>query len=43
LVQSVQDFAQAHADALWEVEINPVLCTPTRAVAVDALVRMAEN
>ena len=43
LVQSVQDFAQAHADALWEVEINPVLCTPTRAVAVDALVRMAED
>lgn len=43
LVQSVQDFAKAHADALWEVEINPVLCTPTRAVAVDALVRMAED
>jgi len=43
LVQSVQEFVQAHADTLWEVEINPVLCTPTRAVAVDALVRMAED
>lgn len=43
LVQSVQDFVQAHAHALWEVEINPVLCTPTRAVAVDALVRIAED
>jgi acyl-CoA synthetase (NDP forming) len=43
LVQSVQDFITAHADRVWEVEINPVICTPDRAVAVDALIRMAEE
>ncbi|TMV10812.1 acetate--CoA ligase family protein [Arenibacterium halophilum] len=30
-----------HADTLCEVEINPLICTPTRAVAVDALIRKA--
>ncbi len=40
-VQAVQSYVMQHADTLGEVEINPLLCTPTRAVAVDALIRKA--
>ncbi|MGH1414220.1 MAG: acetate--CoA ligase family protein [Pelagimonas sp.] len=39
-VLAVQDFVMAHAEAVAEVEINPVLCGPERAVAVDALIRL---
>ena len=42
-VMAVQAFVIAHADRLEEVEINPLLCTPTRAVAADALVRIAPD
>ena len=38
-VGAVQDYVLAHADTLGEVEINPLLATPDRAVAVDALIR----
>ncbi|MCG6560111.1 acetate--CoA ligase family protein [Ruegeria sp. 1NDH52C] len=38
-VAAVQDYVLAHADTLGEVEINPLLATPDRAVAVDALIR----
>ncbi|SDD44733.1 acetate--CoA ligase family protein [Ruegeria marina] len=38
-VQAVQDYVLAHAETLGEVEINPLLATPDRAVAVDALIR----
>ena len=38
-VLALQDYVAAHRDAIMEVEINPLLCTPTRAVAVDALVQ----
>ena len=36
---AVQDYVLANAGRVSEVEINPLLCTPTRAVAVDALIR----
>lgn len=38
---AVQSYVLAHAHSLSEVEINPLMCTPDRAVAVDALVRKA--
>ena len=38
-VMAVQDYVIAHADAVSEVEINPLMCTPDAAVAVDALLR----
>ena len=40
LVMGLQAFVVAHADRVTEVEVNPVIVTPTRAVAVDALIRM---
>ncbi len=40
-VLAVQSYVVQHADTLGEVEINPLLCTPTKAVAVDALIRKA--
>ncbi len=42
-VEAVQAYVVANADALGEVEINPLICTPTRAVAVDALIRKAKT
>lgn len=42
-VIAVQDFVTAHADHVAEVEINPLLCCPDRAVAVDALIRLEER
>lgn len=40
-VQAVQAYVMQNADTLGEVEINPLLCTPDMAVAVDALIRKA--
>lgn len=40
-ILGVQSYVGAHRDTLSEVEINPLLCTPDRAVAVDALIRKA--
>ncbi|EEE35554.1 CoA-binding protein [Rhodobacteraceae bacterium KLH11] len=40
-VEAVQAYVMQNADTLGEVEINPLLCTPDRAVAVDALIRKA--
>ncbi|GAB5447883.1 acetate--CoA ligase family protein [Gymnodinialimonas sp.] len=42
-VLAVQDYVVAHARDIFEVEINPLLCTPTRAVAADALIRLRET
>ena len=42
-VLAVQAYVLAHHRALSEVEINPLICTPQRAVAVDALIRLAEE
>ena len=40
-IHAVQDFATANADVLQEIEINPLICTETDAIAADALLRMA--
>lgn len=42
-VLAVQDYVAAHAGQLEELEINPLICTPTGAVAVDALIRTGED
>lgn len=41
-VMALQDAVTAHADRIAEIEINPLICTPARAVAADALVMMGE-
>ncbi|NRP13184.1 hypothetical protein XMM379_000661 [Aliiroseovarius sp. xm-m-379] len=38
-VMAVQEYVVAHSDRIEEVEINPLLCTPDRAVAADALIK----
>jgi len=40
-VMAVQAFAAAEADRLIELDINPLIVTPERAVAADALIRVA--
>jgi acyl-CoA synthetase (NDP forming) len=40
-VEAVQAYVLANAGTVSEVEINPLICTPERAVAVDALIRKA--
>ena len=40
-VLAVQSYVVDNAARLDEVEINPLLCLPTRAVAADALIREA--
>ncbi|MEX0279269.1 MAG: acetate--CoA ligase family protein [Ruegeria sp.] len=40
-IEAVQAYVLQNADTLCEVEINPLLCTPDRAVAADALIRKA--
>ncbi|MDU9004155.1 acetate--CoA ligase family protein [Sedimentitalea todarodis] len=42
-VMAVQDYVVANAENVGEVEINPLICTPDRAVAVDALIRKART
>lgn len=42
-IMAVQDYAIANAAHLQEVEINPLICTGTRAVAADALIRTGEK
>ena len=39
-IEAVQSFALDHLERLIEVEINPLIITTDRAVAVDALLRM---
>ncbi|WP_069298657.1 acetate--CoA ligase family protein [Neptunicoccus sediminis] len=38
-IEAVQNYVLANADGLEEVEINPLICTPTDAIAADALLR----
>ncbi|MEO0486527.1 MAG: acetate--CoA ligase family protein [Pseudomonadota bacterium] len=40
-VDALQRYVVAHADDLEEVEINPLILTADRAIAVDALIRKA--
>ncbi|MEM6371320.1 MAG: acetate--CoA ligase family protein [Pseudomonadota bacterium] len=42
-VLAVQAYTVAHQDSVVEVEINPLICTPDRAVAVDALIRTTKE
>ncbi|MEE4014639.1 acetate--CoA ligase family protein [Roseibium sp. FZY0029] len=42
-VMALQDLVRTHADALHEVEINPLICRASGAVAADALIRMDER
>lgn len=37
-IRSILDFAESHRATLEEVEVNPLLCTPTRAIVIDALI-----
>ncbi|MEX3017906.1 acetate--CoA ligase family protein [Gymnodinialimonas hymeniacidonis] len=42
-VLAVQDYVIANAAQVLEVEVNPLICTPTRAVAADALIRLRDT
>ena len=42
-VLAVQDYVTAHAAQVREVEINPLICTPKGAVAVDALITIGDH
>jgi acyl-CoA synthetase (NDP forming) len=42
-VRTVQDYVAAHPGQIAEVEINPLLCTPDRAVAADALIAKGDS
>ncbi|MEO0830558.1 MAG: acetate--CoA ligase family protein, partial [Pseudomonadota bacterium] len=42
-VMALQGYVQAEANRIQEVEINPLICTPDRAVAADALIRLREE
>ncbi|PWE32660.1 acyl-CoA synthetase [Maritimibacter sp. 55A14] len=37
-IRAVQSYVVENADRVEEVEINPLICTPARAVAADALI-----
>jgi acetyl-CoA synthetase len=41
-VIAVQDYVLAHAATVEEVDVNPLICTQTSAIAVDALIRIAK-
>lgn len=41
-VMAVQAYVEAHHGQIEEVEINPLLCCPDRAVAADALIRIGD-
>ena len=43
VIDAVQDYVLANLDTLEEIEINPLIVTPSRAVAVDALIRKAQT
>lgn len=40
-ILAIQAYVIENADTVCEVEVNPLICTPTRAVAADALIRKA--
>ncbi|WP_375279652.1 acetate--CoA ligase family protein [Pseudooctadecabacter sp.] len=41
-IEAVQAYVLANIDTVEEVEINPLIVTPTRAIAADALIRKAQ-
>jgi len=42
-VMAVQEFVKQEYSRLEEVEINPLICTPSGAVAADALITIGED
>ena len=38
IIVAVSELASDMADAISEIDVNPVICTPGRTVAVDALI-----
>ena len=40
-IMGVQDYVITHAEAISEVEVNPLICTPETAIAADALIYSA--
>ncbi len=42
-VMAVQDYVIKNAGSVKEIEINPLLCTPERAIAVDALIAIGDK
>ncbi|NIW38292.1 MAG: hypothetical protein GWN32_18015, partial [Gemmatimonadetes bacterium] len=40
---AVQDYVVAQAGRVIEIDINPLIATPTGAVAADALIRLREE
>ncbi|SET82521.1 acetate--CoA ligase family protein [Paracoccus homiensis] len=42
-VLAVQAFVKANLATLHEVEVNPLICTPTDAIAADAIIRQGET
>lgn len=40
-IEAIQSLVLADPNAIYEVEVNPLICSPDRAVAVDALIREA--
>ena len=42
-IEAVQNYVLANANGLDEVEVNPLICTPTDAIAADALLRRAPH
>ncbi|MBY8976029.1 acetate--CoA ligase family protein [Rhodobacteraceae bacterium NNCM2] len=43
MAMALQDYVMAEGDKLVELDINPVIATPDRAVAADALIRLMED
>ncbi len=43
VIAAVQAYVIANADTVSEIEINPLICAPDGAVAVDALIRKAKT
>ncbi len=41
-IAAIQAYVLANADRVQEVEVNPLICTPTSAVAADALIRRTQ-
>jgi acetyl-CoA synthetase len=39
-IEAIASFAQAHADRLQELDVNPLIVAPNQVIAADALVRM---
>lgn len=42
-VLAIQSYVQEHAADVCEVEVNPLICQPAGAIAVDALIRLRED